>query len=218
MATEHAERRVSACPCGAGRVMERFWANDHAFATDYNWHFDYIYIDCSACSTKWEVLGRPQGSTVRFATRQEWESVRKHNDALDKESSKLLHEKFELEREAEKRLHALRRELVKKAESAGPGLEPKFDAVGEALGFDSLSKFRAEVGRTRPQTYVPRLVPREMSNKVLQRLGRVEEVAKARATAKKIQELEAARMAVEAKKLQPKKSKEVPASPEAMPD
>jgi hypothetical protein len=218
MGTEYSERRVSACPCGAGHVKERFWANDHGFASDYGWHFDYIFIDCGTCSKKWEVLGRPQGKTVRFATREESESVRKHNDALAKESSKLLSETFALEGEAEKRLQALQRELVKKAESAGAGVDPKFEAVGKALGFDSLSKFKAEVGRTRPQTYVPRLVTRETSNKVLQNLGRADEVAKARAITKKVQELKKERMAVEAKKLQPKAAKEVPAVADPMPD
>lgn len=55
MGTEYKFERICDCLCGQGEVAESFWSNDHAFASDYDWHADGIELHCKQCSAKFGV-------------------------------------------------------------------------------------------------------------------------------------------------------------------
>lgn len=214
----------STCLCGKGEVAEEFWENDHSFASDYSQHSTGLRLRCDGCAKSWVVLpdgaryaveGAPVSNpaevpvgqgVVYWVERSHFEKVEQENKVIADRSSKLFSEKLEHERVAAKTIASVTSRLERTAREAGSGIEAKYQAVGSALGFTSLAEFRTAVGRTRPTTYVPRLV-RENPEAVLKRLGLGESAEDIKRRSKRIDEIEQARAALEREKQAPKAAK-----------
>lgn len=171
MGTERMEEKVAACPCGKGAIKERSWSNDYPFASDYSWHSDGMHIDCDECAKAWVINGS-DAKAVRLATRASADAAAKHNAAVNERLLKLASDRDALEQDLRARVRALQKSLVTKAETAGAGVEAKFNAVGDALGLSTLDEFRAAVGRSLPKTYIPRFITPSTTPAVLVRVGR----------------------------------------------
>lgn len=211
MGTERMSHEVAACHCGKGVVIARFWSNDHAFAGDYSWHLSGFDVNCDDCKRAFEIkfdvsnpTMAPSGKIAYFVECDEASEVDKHNEIIKQQENRMGDETKSLRAYLESTIQGLKNTLVTRAESAGAGLQAKFDAIGKALGFSNLSAMRAKVGQTRPSTYVERLVTHESVAGVLSRLGRDDEASRMTETIAKLDESNRARDALRAKRRLPR--------------
>ncbi len=176
MARDRLTRTAGACPCGGGSVEEHWSENDYPFMTRLDRSLDRVAIDCGQCSSKFVVVDQvanpSPGSNHYFVTKDEAARCAQPARAYAAQARSWSSERQAVVAPIGRRLRDTRRELQARAEGAGAGLEPKYRSVGILLGFPSLDEFRAEVGRTRPKTWVPRLLTSAVLEDVLRRMGR----------------------------------------------
>lgn len=212
MSTERMNERVAACYCGRGGVFAHYWANNHAFAGDYSWHFSRLEFQCDDCAREREIAESvsnpvavsPGKEVAYFVERDEAHAVSMHNRTIEQKDRRLYEEMQGLESFLNTTVQDLQKTLVSRAVCAGSRLEAKFDAIGTLLGFPNLSAFRETVGRRRPSTYVAQLVTAQSFIGVLSRLGRDDEVRNVTDAIAKLDELKRTRDALRANKRLPR--------------
>src|SRR3954463_1503963 len=116
MAIERDKRERAACLCGKGLGIESFWANDHAFASDYGFHSSGLMLECEECRKEWVILEKvanpsspPEGKKPIYFIRQaDLRAVTMHNDQLGKQASAFREEEQKLGRFLHDALRRLR--------------------------------------------------------------------------------------------------------------
>lgn len=212
MSTERMNERVAACYCGKGDVFAHYWANNHAFASDYSWHLSRFEFQCDDCARERQIADSvsnpvavsPGKNVAYFVERDEAHAVSMHNKKIEQEEWQLFKEMQGLQALLDTTIQDLRNTLVSRAEYAGSRLEAKFEAIGTLLGFPNLSTFREKVGRRRPSTYVAHLVTSQSFIGVLSRLGRDDEVRNVTDTIAKLNEIKRTHDVLRANKRLPK--------------
>jgi len=179
MATERFEKEICQCLCGTGVVNESFWANDHPFASDYSWHSSGIELDCKTCSADWVVRESvsnpvptpPDRRVIYFVRKEELRTITLHNEEIERRLALLHEEESRIKVELNERLRRLRNELLELL-SQDSRITARFQAVGALLNIPNIVEFRTKVGKTRPATYIPKLVGSRNMEDILRRLNR----------------------------------------------
>jgi len=190
MGTERKTEFVCDCLCGQGSVEESFWSNDHAFASNYDWHSQGLELNCAACKEKWVVMASVANpvatpnnkSAIYFVTKEELKTITLHNAEVEKELAAITHEKFQLQDFLVGKIRTLQTELLSEIDKKGTRLEMRFKFLGPLVGLANVKSFRNAVGKTRPKTYIPKLVNAKNLSDVFQRMNRADEVELIRRT------------------------------------
>jgi hypothetical protein len=196
MGTERYQEKLTQCLCGSGTVDEEFWADDHPFG-NYNWNSSGIRLNCETCRANWLVQERvanpvsaPSGQRViYFVRREEQCSIAVHNDGVEKQISALRKEAWELQELTNNKLRDLRAELLAKL-GQDTRFEARFAFIGPILGIGSKDGFRTKVGKTRPATYISKLVTARNMTELFQRMNRATDVEWMRRTNERLAEIE----------------------------
>jgi hypothetical protein len=183
VATERDTKYLSECLCGKGNVEETFWANDHAFASDYSWHSEGINLNCDICEATWSVTESvanptvpPQGKRiVYFVLKSELFQITTHNGKVEAELTRLWAEQNKLDKFLADKVRSVRKELLSLAQSDSR-FEARFKLVGSVLEFSDVDSFRSKVGKTQPKTYIPSLVTKHTLNDIFNRMNRIDEL------------------------------------------
>jgi hypothetical protein len=210
MGTERYQKELTQCLCGRGTVDEGFWADDHPFG-NYNWNSSGIQLNCENCRANWSVqesvanpVLAPSGQRViYFVRREEQRSVAVHNDGVEKQISALRKEERELRELTGNKLRDLRTELIAKL-GQDSRLEARFAFIGPILGIGTKEEFRAKVGKTRPTTYISKLVTARIMTEMFQRMNRATDVEWMRRTSERLADIEGQAKELEATKTLPR--------------